>query len=158
MPLSATTPILVVDDEPMMVDIMTSILHRLGYMDTDHAPDGVTAFTMMWNKAYGLIISDLNMEPMSGLELLRAVRADRVLKEMPFLMTTASMNTKNVFDAKVAGVDGYLLKPFSPNVLAEKLAAMRAAPLPDVLKRDLREHMDGPPDELKVRMPKGAKR
>jgi two-component system chemotaxis response regulator CheY len=124
MALDTTKPVLVVDDQQMMLDMIVAILRRIGFETVDHTQDGRTALEMMDRTAYGLVISDLNMEPMNGLELLRSVRADARLKDTPFIMTTASMATENAIAAKRAGVDNYVLKPFSPAVLREKIEAV----------------------------------
>jgi two-component system chemotaxis response regulator CheY len=120
-PQQSLTSILIVDDEWMMVEVMTAILRKLRYEDVDFAADGMTALQMMQDKPYGLVISDVNMEPMGGLDLLRTVRADPGLKATPFILTTASRAPDTVFAAKRLGADHYLLKPFTPKQLAEKI-------------------------------------
>lgn len=131
-PNQSLTSILIVDDEWMMVEIMTAILHKLHYQDVDFAADGKTALQMMHDKPYDLVISDVNMEPMGGLDLLRTVRANPDLKAMPFILTTASRAPDTVFAAKRAGADHYLLKPFTPKQLAEKIEIiLRRSPRPD---------------------------
>src|SRR4051812_2199587 len=97
----------------MMVDIMTALLRKLGFVDIDAAVDGSSALGMMRDKRYGLVLSDLNMQPVNGLELLRKVRADPDLKPTPFILTTTSSHAGSVVAAKRAGVDTYLLKPFT---------------------------------------------
>ena len=99
-PQQSLTSILIVDDEWMMVEVMTEILRKLRYEDVDFAADGMTALQMMQDKPYGLVISDVNMEPMGGLDLLRTVRADPGLKATPFILTTASRAPDTVFAAK----------------------------------------------------------
>jgi two-component system, chemotaxis family, chemotaxis protein CheY len=121
MSVETSTPILVVDDEWMMVEIITSLLKKLNFGDVDFAADGESALALMRQKPYGLVISDLNMEGMSGLKFLRTVRSDPQLKNTPFIMTTASQAIDNAIAAKHAGVDNYLLKPFSVEVLGRKI-------------------------------------
>jgi two-component system chemotaxis response regulator CheY len=121
-----STPILVVDDEWMMVEIITSLLKKLGFSDVDFAADGESALALMHQKVYGLVISDLNMGGMSGLRFLRALRSDPRLRQTPFIMTTASQSIDNAVAAKHAGVDNYLLKPFSLDVLGRKIDSVLA--------------------------------
>ena len=111
-----------------MGDLIAAMLQRLGYISVNRAQDGVTALTMLRRKAYGLVISDLDMEPVSGLQLLRMIRSDPTLRRMPFLMITASLDAANAAAAKHAGVDTYLLKPFTSDLLRSKIdATYRAA-------------------------------
>jgi two-component system chemotaxis response regulator CheY len=119
-----STAILVVDDEPVMLDLIAAIIARIGFTQVDRATDGVAALRMMRKTGYGLVISDLNMRPMSGLQLLRAIRRDAELGRPPFILTTASMQTENAVAAKQLGVSNYLLKPFTPAVLREKIDAV----------------------------------
>jgi two-component system chemotaxis response regulator CheY len=122
--------ILIVDDEWMMVEVMTAILNRLNYHDIDFASDGSAALRMMHGKAYGLVVSDLNMGDFGGLDLLRKVRADATLKHTPFILTTASREADSVLAAKRLGADHYLLKPFTPRQLAEKIELILRRPRP----------------------------
>jgi two-component system, chemotaxis family, chemotaxis protein CheY len=110
-------PILVVDDYESMRSIMSAMLKALGYEDVDSAEDAVAALQMMHDKSYGLVISDVNMEPMSGLQLLRSVRSNVAWQGTRFLLTTASLNASLVTAAKNGGADAYLLKPFTPSQL-----------------------------------------
>jgi two-component system chemotaxis response regulator CheY len=126
MSVDTSTPILVVDDEWMMVEIITSLLRKLKFSDVDFAADGVSALSLMRQKPYGLVISDLNMEGMSGLKFLKTVRMDMSLRNTPFIMTTASQSIENAVAAKHAGVDNYLLKPFSLEVLGRKIESVLA--------------------------------
>jgi two-component system, chemotaxis family, chemotaxis protein CheY len=126
MSAETSTPILIVDDEWMMVEIITSLLRKLNFSDVDFAADGESALALMRQKAYGLVISDLNMDGMGGLRFLRTVRSDPRLRDTPFIMTTASQAIDNAVAAKHAGVDNYLLKPFSLDVLGRKVKAVLA--------------------------------
>jgi two-component system chemotaxis response regulator CheY len=128
MPADSRTPILIVDDEWMMIEIMTALLKRLGFDDVDFASDGASALALMRQKSYRLVISDLNMDGMSGLKFLRAVRQDPDLKATPFILTTASQSIEDAVAAKHAGVDNYLLKPFSAEKLQQKLTAILSRP------------------------------
>jgi two-component system chemotaxis response regulator CheY len=117
-------PILVVDDYNTMVRIIRNLLKQLGFENVDEASDGSQAFDKMKAKSYGLVISDWNMEPMTGYELLQQVRADAHLKATPFIMVTAESKTENVVAAKKAGVNNYIVKPFNAQTLKSKIAAV----------------------------------
>jgi two-component system chemotaxis response regulator CheY len=125
-------PILVVDDYNTMVRIIRNLLRQLGFENIDDASDGSAALAKMQSRKYGLVISDWNMEPMTGYDLLRHVRADPALKTIPFIMVTAESKTENVIAAKKAGVDNYIVKPFNAQTLQHKIAAVFAddEPLP----------------------------
>ena len=117
-------PLLIVDDYKTMLRIIRNLLKQLGFNNVDEAIDGSSALTKMREKGYGLVISDWNMEPMTGLQLLREVRADAALKETPFVMITAESKTENVVAAKQAGVDNYIVKPFNAETLKKKLVSV----------------------------------
>lgn len=116
--------ILVVDDYSTMRRIIRNLLNQLGYNDVEEAEDGSVALQKMRANAYGLVISDWNMEPMTGYELLKEVRADDKLKATPFIMVTAESKTENVVAAKKAGVDNYIVKPFNAATLKTKMTAV----------------------------------
>ncbi|MGD9536924.1 MAG: response regulator [Alphaproteobacteria bacterium] len=116
--------ILVVDDYKTMIRIIGNLLKQLGFKNIDDAADGGEALHKLRQKSFDLVISDWNMEPVSGLELLKQVRADAKLKSLPFLMVTAESKTENVVAAKEAGVDSYIVKPFNAETLKGKLTAM----------------------------------
>ena len=124
MALDYGTPILVVDDYHTMVRIIRNLLKQLGFEDVDDAADGTAALEKLQQKPYGLVISDWNMEPMTGYELLRHVRADDRLKAMPFIMVTAESKTENVIAAKKAGASNYIVKPFNAQTLKNKIEAV----------------------------------
>jgi two-component system chemotaxis response regulator CheY len=126
MALDATMPILVVDDYKTMIRIIRNLLKQLGFDDVDEAADGSEALTKMRTKKYGLVISDWNMEPMTGYELLKEVRGDTSLSKTPFIMVTAESKTENVIAAKKAGVDNYIVKPFNAQTLKSKIDAVFA--------------------------------
>ena len=121
MPVDLSIPVLVVDDYKTMIRIIRNLLKQLGFSDVDDACDGTDALSKLRKKKYGLVISDWNMEPMTGYELLREVRGDEGLKPTPFIMITAESKTENVIAAKKAGVDNYIVKPFNAATLKSKI-------------------------------------
>jgi two-component system, chemotaxis family, chemotaxis protein CheY len=124
MAVNPNMPVLIVDDYKTMIRIIRNLLKQLGFANVDEAGDGTAALDMMRNKQYGLVISDWNMEPMTGYELLREVRADDRLSRMPFIMVTAESKTENVIAAKKAGVNNYIVKPFNAATLKAKIDAI----------------------------------
>ena len=116
--------ILIVDDYKTMLRIIRNLLKQLGFDNVDEAIDGSSALKSLRDKDYGLVISDWNMEPMTGLQLLREVRADGKLKHIPFIMVTAESKTENVIAAKEAGVTNYIVKPFNAETLKQKLVTV----------------------------------
>ena len=116
--------ILIVDDYKTMLRIIRNLLKQLGFNNVDEATDGSMALQKLRDKEYGLVISDWNMEPMTGIQLLREVRADAKLKALPFIMITAESKTENVIAAKEAGVNNYIVKPFNAATLKTKLATV----------------------------------
>lgn len=124
MALDTGMPILVVDDYQTMIRIIRNLLRQLGFEDVDDASDGTSALAKMREKRYGLVISDWNMEPMTGYDLLRHVRTDDELKQVPFIMVTAESKTENVVAAKKAGVNNYIVKPFNAQTLKNKIEAV----------------------------------
>jgi two-component system, chemotaxis family, chemotaxis protein CheY len=130
MALDLSMSILVVDDYHTMVRIIHNLLKQLGFENVDDAPDGSSALAKLRSKKYGLVISDWNMEPMTGYDLLREVRADPSLGKIPFIMITAESKTENVIAAKMAGVNNYIVKPFNAQTLQHKIAAVFADHVP----------------------------
>ena len=126
MPSDISMPILVVDDYKTMVRFIRNVLKQLGFVHIDDAADGAEALSKMRQKKYGLVISDWNMEPMTGYELLKEVRSDTLLSKTPFIMVTAESKTENVVAAKKAGVDNYIVKPFNAQTLKSKIDAVFA--------------------------------
>lgn len=116
--------ILIVDDYKTMLRIIRNLLKQLGFDNVDEATDGSEALQKLRDKGYGLVISDWNMEPMTGLQLLREVRKDTKLKDTPFIMITAESKTDNVVAAKEAGVNNYIVKPFNAATLKTKLVTV----------------------------------
>ncbi len=124
MAVDLSIPVLVVDDYKTMVRIIRNLLKQLGFSDVDDAADGTEALGKMHQKKYGLIISDWNMEPMTGYELLKEVRTDDGLARTPFIMVSAESKTENVIAAKKAGVNNYIVKPFNAATLKSKIDAV----------------------------------
>ena len=117
--------VLIVDDYTTMLRIVKNLLKQLGFNNIDEATDGSMALEKIKTKTYGLVISDWNMEPMSGFELLKQVRgADEAYKTVPFIMVTAESKTENVIAAKQAGVNNYIVKPFNAETLKTKISAV----------------------------------
>ena len=119
--------VLIVDDYSTMLRIIKNLLKQVGFDNVDEASDGSSALQMMRGKKYGLVISDWNMEPMTGIQLLREVRQDPDLKATPFIMVTAESKTENVVEAKKAGVSNYIVKPFNSDTLKGKIASVLGA-------------------------------
>jgi len=124
MALDLSMPILVVDDYQTMVRIIRNLLKQLGFEEVDDASDGTEALARLKGRKYGLVISDWNMEPMTGFALLQEMRADPSLSDIPFIMVTAESKTDNVIAAKKAGVSNYIVKPFNAQTLKNKIDAV----------------------------------
>lgn len=124
MAVDLNAPVLVVDDYQTMIRIIRNLLKQLGFENVDDAADGAEALSKMRTTKYGLVISDWNMEPMTGYELLREVRADEILRPTPFIMVTAESKTENVIAAKKAGVNNYIVKPFNVTTLKSKMVSV----------------------------------
>jgi two-component system chemotaxis response regulator CheY len=152
--MTPAAPALIIDDEWMMVEVMIAILRKLMYPKVDVAAEGASALSMLMKKPYSLVVSDLNMEGMGGLELFRNMQADPELRDIPFILTTASLAPRHVVAAKQAGVRHYLLKPFTPGQLAQKIASIREeSPLspPPALPRTQPSSVMGLLDEPRFR-------
>ena len=119
-------PVLVVDDHGTMIKVVRSQLRQLGFADVDEANSGAEALNKMCARRYGLIFSDWHMEPITGLDLLIAIRGDAGLKQTPFIMVTGESRSENVIAAKKAGVSGYIVKPFNAQMLKDKIEAVFA--------------------------------
>jgi len=124
MALDLSMPVLVVDDYKTMVRIIRNLLKQLGFENVEDAADGTEALAKMKARKFGLVISDWNMEPMTGYELLKQVRSDASLTKTPFIMVTAESKTENVIAAKKAGVNNYIVKPFNAQTLKRKIEAV----------------------------------
>jgi two-component system chemotaxis response regulator CheY len=116
--------ILIVDDYKTMLRIVENLLKQLGFKNIHQATDGEAALKLLREGTFGMVISDWNMQPMTGLQLLKEVRADGKLKAMPFIMVTAESKTENVLAAKQAGVNNYIVKPFNAETLKQKMTAV----------------------------------
>ena len=119
--MDKNTQVLIVDDYKTMLRIIRNLLKQLGLENVDEGTDGQDALVKLRNGNFGLVISDWNMAPMTGLDLLKEVRADPRLKDTPFIMITAESKTENVTAAKAAGVSNYIVKPFNAETLREKI-------------------------------------
>jgi two-component system chemotaxis response regulator CheY len=120
-------PILVVDDFGTMLRIIRNLLRKLGFEDVDEAADGGAALARLKEKSYGLVISDLHMAPMTGIELLERLRADESLRDTRFIMVTGEERTGSLLAAARAGADGTLVKPFAAQALKSRIEAACAA-------------------------------
>lgn len=121
MPLSPDAKILVVDDFATMRRIIKNILKQLGYTVVDEADDGNTALAKLKGGKFDFVITDWNMPNMGGLDLIKAIRADEQLSKMPILMVTAEAMKENIITAVKAGVNNYVVKPFTAEVMKEKI-------------------------------------
>ncbi|HET7849644.1 MAG TPA: response regulator [Pseudolabrys sp.] len=128
MSVNLAMAVLVVDDYTTMIRIIRNLLRQLGFENIDDASDGSAALEKMRARHYGLVISDWNMEPMTGYDLLKEVRADPQLAQTPFIMVTAESKTENVIAAKKAGVSNYIVKPFNAQTLKTKIDAVFSDP------------------------------
>jgi two-component system chemotaxis response regulator CheY len=122
--MDTSVTVLVVDDYNTMRRIIKNLLNQIGFQNVEEADNGATAYDKLRAQKFGLVISDWNMEPMTGLELLKLVRADNALKTLPFIMVTAESKTENVIAAKQAGVSNYIVKPFNAETLKSKIASV----------------------------------
>lgn len=116
--------VLIVDDYKTMLRILRNLLKQLNFNNIEEATDGSMALDLLRQDSFGLVISDWNMEPMTGIDLLRKVRADDSLKHLPFVMITAESKSENVIAAKQAGVSNYIVKPFNAETLKSKLVSV----------------------------------
>ena len=119
--MSKDLKFLVVDDFSTMRRIVKNLLHDLGYPNVTEADDGKTALPMLQAGGFDFLISDWNMPGMSGLDLIKAVRSDAKLAKLPVLMLTAEAKREQIIEAAQAGVNGYVIKPFTAETLKEKL-------------------------------------
>lgn len=113
--------VLIVDDFKMMLRILHNLLKKIGISSIDEATDGSDALKRLKERKYDLIISDDSMEPMTGFELLKEIRADHKLKDVPFIMVSAESRSENIIAAQQAGVSNYIVKPFNYQTLKSKI-------------------------------------
>jgi two-component system chemotaxis response regulator CheY len=130
MAVDLSMPVLIVDDYNTMIRIIRNLLRQLGFEHIDDANDGSEALAKMQQRKYGLVISDWNMEGMTGYDLLQQVRSDPGLSKTPFIMVTAESKTENVIAAKKAGVSNYIVKPFNAQTLKNKIDTVFSDPEP----------------------------
>ena len=126
MALDPKMKVLIVDDYKTMLRIIRNLLKQLNVQEVDEASDGAEALAKLRGASFDLVISDWNMEPMTGLQLLQEVRADAKLARLPFIMITAESKAENVVAAKQAGVSNYIVKPFNAETLREKIEKVMA--------------------------------
>ena len=124
MTLDKKMRILIVDDYTTMLRILRNLLRQLDMVNVDEAQNGEEALFMLRKETFDLVISDWNMQPMTGIDLLRQVRADAKLRRIPFIMVTAESKTENVIVAKQAGVSNYIVKPFNAETLRMKIESV----------------------------------
>jgi two-component system chemotaxis response regulator CheY len=121
MAIDYSVPVLVVDDEQVMIAVVKQLVSNVGFEQVDHAYDGKKALSMLHQRRYQLVISDLHMKPMDGLQLLRAIRKDDALKTTPVVLMTMDSSVAAALATKRGGADAYLLKPFTPHQLRAKV-------------------------------------
>lgn len=128
--LDLSIKVLVVDDMSTMRRIVKNVLKQIGYTDIIEAENGKDALSKLKSQTVGLVVSDWNMPEMTGIDLLRAIRADAVLKHLPVLMVTAEAQKENIIEAVQAGVSNYVVKPFTAEALQDKLRKIFAKKIP----------------------------
>ncbi len=121
MVIDKSMSVLIVDDYKTMLRIIRNLLKQIEFDNVEEATDGAAALGKLRAGNFGLVISDWNMQPMTGLQLLQEVRANSKLRGLPFIMVTAESKTENVIAAKKAGVSNYIVKPFNAETLREKI-------------------------------------
>jgi len=124
MAVDLNMPVLIVDDYKTMLRIIRNLLKQIGFENVAEASDGNEALSKLREKSFNLVISDWNMEPMTGLQLLKEVRKDEKLRSLPFVMITAESKAENVISAREAGVSNYIVKPFNAETLKGKLQSV----------------------------------
>ena len=124
MTIDTNMPILIVDDYKTMLRVLRNFLLQFNFSNIEEATDGSMALQKLRQQNFCFVISDWNMEPMTGIQLLREVRADDKLKHLPFIMITAESKSENVVAAKQAGVSNYIVKPFSAETLKSKMTSV----------------------------------
>lgn len=121
MPADPNMKIMVVDDMSTMRRIVKNVLKQLGFTNIEEAENGKDAFEKIKQGGFGFVVSDWNMPVMTGIELLRAIRADEALKALPVLLVTAEAQKENIIEAVQAGVSNYIVKPFTAEQIQEKI-------------------------------------
>jgi two-component system, chemotaxis family, chemotaxis protein CheY len=128
MAIDYTTPVLVVDDQYVMVTLVKQLLSNVGFENVHHAFEGETALRMLEERTYQLVLSDLHMKPMDGLQLVRAIRQNEKLRKTPVVIMTMDSSIPAALATKKGGADAYLLKPFTPQQLRAKVSEVLAKP------------------------------
>ncbi len=126
MSIDRSINVLIVDDYKTMLRIIRNLLKQINFNNVEEASDGTEALHKLRSGHFGLVISDWNMEPMTGLQLLQEVRSDARLKQTPFIMVTAESKAENIVAAKQAGVSNYIVKPFNAETLQSKIEKVLA--------------------------------
>ena len=124
MSVNLAMKVLVVDDYPVMVRIVRALLSQIGFTNVEDAANGEIALKQIKERKYDLVISDLHMDPMSGHDLLKQVRAEPETAKIRFLMITADTKAENAISAKKAGVDSYVTKPFNADMLKQRIESI----------------------------------
>jgi two-component system chemotaxis response regulator CheY len=124
MAVDKNAPILIVDDYKTMLRIIRNLLQQIGFTEIDEATDGAAALDRIRSRSYQLVLTDWNMQPMTGLELLKKVREQEQTKKLPVILVTAESKAENIVAAKQAGVNNYIIKPFTAEVLKSKLVSV----------------------------------
>lgn len=123
MAVETNTPILIVNDQAPLIRILRNLLHQLGFENVDDAMDGTQALAKVREKPPGLVIAELRMEPMSGFDLLRSMKADDSLRNIPVILIADDVETDAVIAARKAGANGFAVKPFNAAGLKAKINA-----------------------------------
>ncbi len=116
--------VLIIDSQKTMLRILRSMLTQLGFRNIEEATDGLAAMNLMRVAEYGLVICDADIEPMTGLQLLKTIRADKRLQKIPFIMIASDAKPADVMTAKKEGVSNFMLKPFNADTLKSKISAV----------------------------------
>ncbi len=132
MAFDRSQPVLIVDDYRDIIRLLTNLLQELGFSDVDGEPNSARALRRLRDRDHALVLCDWNMEPMTGLQLLKEVRADARLCRLPFIMVTGVTAVEHVQAAREAGVSNYIVKPFNVQTVRDRIEATvgRFAPLP----------------------------
>lgn len=123
MTVETTTSILIVDDQAPLIRILRNLLHQLGFENVDDAMEGTQALAKIREKPPGLVIAELRMEPMSGFDLLRSIKADDTLRHIPIILIAEADETDAAIAARKAGANGFAVKPFTASALKAKINA-----------------------------------
>ena len=131
--MDTSISVLVIDDSPIMTRVVSQLLQKCGFKDVAQAPEVLAAFQLLRKNSFRLIICDIEMQPMNGIEFLRAIRAEPTTRDIAFVLMTATRDPATVLEANRLNVDGYLLKPFTAETLHERLSRIPKLNPPTVL-------------------------